>query len=271
MKKSSRLIGGAVLALLLLVLMVNTLLYYRLREGKVSSMQQLKASGRAVFKTGTLHHLTLSGTLWVNVIPSDSDYIVLPREEAGMRVSEVGVFGRTETTVAGKTPLFRVEGDTLFVNGGNEAALHRPYADWYYRQGLGQISVYVSSLEHVLVVNGQVLLKGAARLDSGRCMSVDAVGSTVWLAEMDGRPEAKSMQKPFPSEFFDSVSLHLVNSVLLLNKPAKVGALYARLDSSSELNDRGAALARPAKVNSSIESRVSFTGENLKDMNVVIH
>lgn len=263
-------IGASALVVILVVVLANALLYYRLRDGHITSLREMQTLRLTRFPTKPVHRLVLSGTVWANVIPSDSDYILVPKDEMGMRVTDIGVFGKTDIAALGRKPLFRVEGDTLYVNGSSEVPIHRPYAEWFYRQSIGQIYIYASSLDHIRVTNGQMVLKGADRLDSRRQMSLDAVGSTVWLAEMDARPEGKSMLMPLPSEFFDSVSLHLVNSVLLLNKPATVSVLYARLDSASELNDRGAVLTRP-EINSSIDSRVSFTGENLKNMNVVIH
>jgi hypothetical protein len=84
---------------------------------------------------------------------------------------------------------------------------------------------------------------------------------------MDSQEEGGVSRRKFPDEFFDSVSLHLTNSILLLNRPAIIADLKARIDSSSELNDRSASLGRP-RIIASGDSRVSFTGHNLSNTTI---
>lgn len=262
MKKSNRAILVSILSVALLMIVANLLLYDQLKKGHITTLQELQARQRASYKAGPIRHLVLSGTIWVNILPSADDRIEIPKEERILKAGEVGMFGLSGTSSGGTSPVSRQGGDTLYVFGTNSVPLHRPYADWFYRQSLGQIYVYTSTLESIQLKNGQILIKGTAQPNTTKPLKLEASGSTIWLAEADG--------KHLSAEFFDSISLHLVNSVLLLNKPAAIAALEARLDSASELTDQHAVLNRP-QINTSIDSRVSFTGENLKATRIVIH
>jgi hypothetical protein len=133
-----------------------------------------------------------------------------------------------------------------------EQAIHRPFADWYYRQNVGQVYLYASSLSYVRITNGQVLLYGRAGQRDASRMMLDAQHATVWIGEMDGRPK----------EYFDTIDLHLTNTVALLNKPAVIQGLKARLDSASEINDRQAKI-ESSEIRASADSRISFTAPNL--------
>jgi len=262
MKKSTRLIWISVCSMILLMVAVNLLLYRQLLLGNVVTLKQVQATRLLRFNLSGVGHVVLNGTIWVNIIPADSDFIEIPKEEFAARLDERSGLRNALEIRSGETPMLRQEGDTLYVQGSVRQPLHRPYADWFYRQNIGQVNLYSSTLRSVRIINGQILIKGGPALASGRSFSLDAVNSTVWLAEPDGQD--------LRDEFFDSVNVRCMNTVMLLNKSAVMNSLFARLDSASELIDRNAAISRPY-VDASADSRVSLTGKNLIKTTIEIH
>jgi hypothetical protein len=255
-----------VFAVAVVILLVNILIYRELHKGHITTIEKEQAARRAHFPLAAVRHLILSGTIWVNIIPSDSNVIQVP-EEAIDQTVKIPVVFRLDAPDAMR-PSFRQSGDTLYVSGNNDQPLHRPFADWFYRQGVPQINVYASGVRDIQVVKGQVVVRGQPAAVSGTSLQLVAQNSTVWLGELDNRPEGSTTRRKLPDEFFDSVSLHLTNSILLLNRPATIGDLWARMDSSSELNDRSSSLGG-ARIVVSPDSRASFTGKNLSKLTFI--
>ncbi|HEY1167225.1 MAG TPA: hypothetical protein VGE90_18755 [Chitinophaga sp.] len=270
MKKSTRLVWTLIFTVVLLTVAVNLFLYRQLLLGNVVTLKQVQATRLLRFDLSGINNVVLNGTVWVNIIPADSDVIEIPKEEFGARMDQRSMLLNAMEIRGGKTPVLRQEGDTLYVQGSVRQPLHRPYADWFYRQSVGQINLYTSALRSIRIVNGQILINGGPAPVSGKSFSLDAVNATVWLAERDGQDTRDVKRDELPDEFFDSVNIRCVNTVMLLNRYAVVRNLSARLDSASELIDRDARIGQPC-INSSADSRVSLTGKNLIKTTIEIH
>lgn len=261
MKASSKWLIAAILASVVVMFGANLLLFHQLRQGKITSFQEERNAGPPPLSLPPIHFLVLNGTVWVNIIQGDSNILRIAGDDRGPNTFRAVVLGPKSSDMSSCGPVYRLAGDTLYITGDNHQPLHRPYVDWFYRVSLQQINVYVSALKDIRVLNGQVLLKGRPAPTSNTSITMEAKNSTIWLGEMDTRPEG-SVRKRLPNEFFDSISLRLHNTILLLNKPSVITGLHARLDSASEINDRNAVLGR-SLISASPESRVSFTGNNL--------
>jgi len=270
MKKSTRLIWIFVCSVVLITVAANLFLYRQLLLGNVLTLKQVQASGLQRFNLPGIKNVVLNGTVWVNIIPADSDYIEIPKEEFGARMDEGSTLTNALEVRGGIKPVLRQESDTLYVQGSFRQPLHRPYADWFYRQSVGQINLYSSSLRSIKIVNGQMLIKGGPAPVSGKSFSLEAVNATVWFAEQDAQDIGNVKRYELPDEFFDSVDIRCANTVMLLNSTAVMRKLSARLDSASELIDRKARIGQP-HVNASADSRVSLTGQNLIKTTIEIH
>jgi len=261
MRTSNKWLISTVVASIFVMIGANLLLFRQLRHGKVASFQDERNARSSRLSLPPIHYLVLDGTTWVNIIPGDSNILQMADDDGEPNSFRAVVFGPKSSGISNHGPVYRLAGDTLYITGNNQQPLHRPYIDWFYRMSIHQINVYASALENIQVSNGQVLLKGRPDSLQHTSMALEARNSTIWMGEMDMQPEG-TRHKKLPDEFFDSISLRLYNTVLLLNKPSIVTDLHARLDSGSEINDRSATLGR-SRISASPESRISFTGNNI--------
>src|SRR3569833_36116 len=261
MRTSNKWLISTVVASMLVMVGADLLLFRQLKHGKATSFQHERNARSIRFSLPPIHYLVLDGTTWVNIIPGDSNILRIADDDGEPNSFLAVVSGPKSSGVSNHGPAYRLAGDTLYITGDNHQPLHRPYIDWFYRMSIHQIDVFASALENIRVLNSQVLLKGGADSLQHPSMALEARNSTIWLGEMDMQPEG-TRHKKLPDEFFDSISLRLCNTVLLLNKPSIITDLHARLDSGSEINDRSATLGR-SRISASPESRISFTGNNI--------
>jgi len=241
MKKSNRLLLAFFLVALLVIAFGNASLYREYRKGHITSADDLLTQGLTTKQLGPIRHISLTATVWVNIIPSDSSYLEYPKELEGNR-------GNYLTHI-------RQSGDTLFLTGGANQVIHRAFADWYYRHSFPPVNVHVKNLRSADITNAQVYFKGAPTPVT-TSIDINAKGSSVWLGEY-----IEPLKHQPPKEYFDSLNLRLDNTVLLLSRPAVIPRLNATLDNGAELNDRTATLGA-ASISASADSRVSITGIN---------
>lgn len=252
---------------------VHLALYAEYRHGHILNARDLHEEQFVKYRMAAPQYLSLKGTLWVNIIPSDSFYVESQKEE---KHPEEGFFVRGKgATALKRTQLIRTEGDTLLITGENEATIHRPFADYPFQLSVPVVNVYCRGLREIRVDHGQVILKGseggggargggsgaaAGGLVTGRIV---AENSTVSVGEYYNPPRPIE-----PEERFDSLDIVSRNSVVLLNMHSVIRSLHVRLDDSSELNDQNASVGRP-EIDYSPDSRVNLTGANLKKVKII--
>jgi len=263
MKKSNKLILGSIFMALVVVTVTHLILYGQYHRGHITTVKLREAEQMVVYHPSAFHYISLSGTVWVNIIPSDSPMVEMSNN--GNSADLVGITAKQPFHGESKGPDLRVSGDTLYITGENTIPIHRPYADWYYRHSFLPINIYAHQPQGISITNGQLMLVGAKDSAILNSAVLTATNSTVWIGEFN-EPRHGEPSK----EFFDSLNIQLDNTILLLNRPAVITRLHARLDNNSELNDRSANIAFP-EVSTSNDSRVSFTGANIKKTTINVH
>lgn len=248
MKRSDKFILGSFILALVVIFASYLILYGQYKQGHIKTLKDKDAEQMIVYRPPSFRFISLSGTVWVNIIPSDSQFVELPPGEN-----------------RGNTPTLRLSGDTLFITGSNPIPLHRAYADWYYRHSFLPINIHVHQPREISITNGQLMLTGAKDSSILNSAVLKATNSTVWIGEYN-----EPSHREQPKEFFDSLNIQLDNTILLLNRPAVINHLHVRLDNNSELNDRSAIIGYP-DISSSRESHVSLTGDNLKKTTINVH
>lgn len=252
MKKSNQLLIALFLLALLVIGFANLNLYSEYRKGNITSRDQLMAGSWNTTQLPSLHTVSLTGVVWANIIPSDSNYIEYTK-------------GEKETT-GNYVRQLRQSGDTIYLTGPVEMPDHRVWADWFYRHNLAPINIHLKYLRSIDVTNSQIYVAGTATPASTSSIKLTAKGSSVWIGEYDESPK----KQPLPNEYFESLDLHLDNTLLLLNNPAVITSLRARLDNYSEINDRTAILGA-ADISPGPDSRVSITGTNIPKTAINVH
>jgi hypothetical protein len=156
-------------------------------------------------------------------------------------------------------------GDTLYITGPFQKPNLRVEADWLYRHSFAPINIYLKDLPAIDLTNSQIYVAGTPGPTPGT-IHVNAKGSSVWIGESD----APLAQRASPKEYFDSLDLRLDNTFLLLNRPAVIRTLHARLDNYAEISDRAATIGA-ADISPGPDSRVSITGANLPKTTINVH
>ena len=239
MKTSNKLLIALGLGILLGIGGIQVALYSNYRKGRIVSPKALHAEKYKRYDMAAPSYLSLNGILWVNIIPSDTFYVELPK-------------------TAASSLSYRQSGDTLLITGNNNIAIHRPFADWFYRGNQAQVNIHCQGLKNISVTNGQLYLQGTDDKGSLPSARIHTDSSTVWIG--DYREQGP---KTAAKEYFDSLNIQSVNSIFLLNASASIRKLQVKMDDRSELNDRQA-LIDSLTVNYSSNSRVGLTGDNLK-------
>jgi hypothetical protein len=257
MKTSDKLLLGTAVLILGLLLTIQLILYNSYKHGDIMTAGSVHAERYTRYTMPAPQYLQLSGVLWANIIPSDTFYIEFPNDHTAYAETP-GFEGRNTTS-------YRSSGDTVLISGPNEQAVWHPFADWLYRVRTPQVNVYCRDLREIRLHKGYLYLKGDS--DGTALSSAHLVidSSTVWIGELmdDPRPTA-------PKEFFKSLDVRLTNSILLINRPAIVHTLRARVEDHSEINDREAVLDS-LDIHSSNNSRIALTGSNLKKAQLSLH
>lgn len=268
MKTSNKLLVALGLGILLLVGLIQLVLYSNYRQGRIISAKELHAEKYVRYEMPAPAYLSLTGTLWVNIIPSDTFYVEFPKENkltgTAFKTTLPEIFTSDADVLS-----YRQSGDTLLITGNNTGMIHRPFADPFYRNTRAQVNIYCRGLKDIFLKKGQLYLQGAGgsttTLPSAR-LHIDS--STLWIG--DYREYAEYARQPAPKEFFDSLEIQSTNSVLLLNTSASIHKLQAQLDEHSEINDRQALIDR-LTVSYDNDSRIGLTGANLKKAQLVAH
>src|SRR5260221_13783342 len=248
MKTSNKLLVALGVGIFLLVVLLQLVLYSNYRQGLVISAKELHTENYIRYKMAAPSYLCLSGTLWVNIIPSDTFYVELPKEN-----KLTGALS------------YRQSGDTLLITGNNDVLIHRPFVDWSYRTNQTQVNIYCRGLKEIFLAKGQLYLHGAGVQTTLPSTKLYIDSSTLWIGDYKEYAE-----QPAAKEFFDSLDIRSVNSVLLINSCAAIHKLQAQLDDHSELNDRQA-LIDSLTVRYGHDSRVGLTGANLKKAILAAH
>ncbi|MBS1603832.1 MAG: hypothetical protein JST42_14290 [Bacteroidetes bacterium] len=251
MKRSNQLLIALLLLALLVISFANLSLYSEYRKGHFTPRDQLMVANWNTAQLPPLHTVSLTGVVWANFIPSDSNYIEYP-------------------TVADKTTGNYVRelhrsGDTLYISGPYGMPNHRVWADWVYRHSFAPINIYLEDLRSIDITNSQIYVAGKPA-PAHKTTHISANGSSIWIGEYN---ESQKRQ-PLPKEYFDSLDLRLDNTLLLLNSPAVIRTLHARLDNFSEIGDRIATLGS-ADISPGPDSRVSITGTNIPKTTINVH
>jgi len=262
MKTSNKLLIAGAAGVLLLIGAIQMALYSSWKSGKIVSPTTLHAENFVKYTLPSPTYLSISGVLWVNLIPSDTFSIEFPKKnnlkEKTTRIPQRFANGDNELS-------YRQSGDTLFITGNNKAAIYRPYADWFYRMNQMQVNIHGRNLKGIFLVNSQLDYRGAAWPAGSPVTTLSADSSTVWIGDRALRDD-QSVDK----EFFDHIGIRSVNSVVLLNASASIQNLQADLDDHSELIDQKA-LIDSVRIGYDRDSRIGLTGINLKKAVLAAH
>ena len=260
-KTSDKILAAVVVGAAMLACGIHLALYAEFRHGKIVTVRELQESRFVQYHLRRAAVITLTGTVWVNIYPSDSFYIELPKQkDPADKPWLTGQVGPEESL---PMPQYRESGDTLSITGSFTASLRRPYADFAYRNHLPQVNIYGRDFRDIRLLDGQVVLDGSAAVSGAPAIRLSAVNSTVWVADYN---EAN----PTHLEFFDSLDLHLSNSFLLLSHSAVIRTANIRLDGNSELDDRWSTPGQ-LRINGADSSHIDLTGNNLKKSTIDIH
>jgi hypothetical protein len=262
MKTSNKLLIALGLGILLLIGLIQVVLYSNYRQGRIISPKELHIERYIRYDMAAPSYLSLNGIMWVNIIPSDTFYVEFPKE------TRPTVEEKKISTIPGladetNSLSYRESGDTLLITGNNNVAIHRPFADGFYRANQAQVNIYCRGLKEIFFCNGQLYLHGADHQTGMPSAKLHIDSSTLWIGDyLEPKPAAK--------EFFDSLDIRSLNSVFLLNRSASIHKLRVQMDDGSELNDRQAQIDS-LMVNYSSDSRVGLTGGNLKKAHLLAH
>ena len=245
MKTSNKLLIALALGILLGIGLIQVALYSNYRKGLIVSPDQLHSERYIRYDMAAPSYLSLTGILWVNIIPSDTFYVEFANKASSLS--------------------YRHSGDTLLITGDNNVPIRRPFADWFYRANQQQVNIHCRGLKEIFFSNGQLYLHGAGNQAGLASAKIHIDSSTLWIGDY-----RENDSEPAATEFFDSLDIHSVNSVFLLNRSASVHRLQVLLDNGSELNDRAAQIDS-LTVNYSSDSRVGLTGANLKKAHLLAH
>lgn len=264
MKTSNKLLIALGLGILLGIGLIQVVLYSNYRQGRVVSPKDLHTERYIRYDMPAPSYLSLTGILWVNIIPSDTFYVEFPKENRptveGKKVSTPPRFANEASSLS-----YRQSGDTLLITGDNNITIHRPYADRFYRANQAQVNIYCRRLKEIFFCNGQLYLHGADHQTGLTSTKIHIDSSTLWIGDyIEHEP------KPAVKEFFDSLDIRSLNSVFLINRTASVHKLQVQMDEGSELNDRQAQIDSLVVTYSS-DSRVGLTGGNLKKARLLAH
>jgi len=264
MKTSNKLLIALGLGILLGIGLIQFALYSNYRQGRIVSPKELHTERYIRYDMTAPSYLSLSGILWVNIIPSDTFYVEFPKENrpAAMekKISTPPRFANEASSLS-----YRQSGDTLLITGDNKVTIHRPFADWFYRANQQQVNIYCHGLKEIFFSNGQLYLHGADSQTGLLSAKIHIDSSTLWIGdykEHDSEPTA--------TEFFDSLDIRSLNSIFLINRSAAIHKLQVQMEDRSELNDRQAQVDS-LLVNYSSDSRIGLTGGNLKKAQLLAH
>ena len=127
-------------------------------------------------------YLSISGVQWVNLIPSDTFSIEFPKEN---KIKEKIVSIPPRFSSEGYDLSYRQSGDTLFISGNIKTAIHRPYADWFYRMNQMQVNIYGRDLKGISLVNSQLDFRGSVWPAGSPVTTLSVDSSTVWIGDRE--------------------------------------------------------------------------------------
>jgi hypothetical protein len=254
MKTSDKLILGAILCFVGLIAVVEGVLHSKYRSGDYLTATDLHHEEYVQFHQPAPSVLMLDGTIWVNLVPADSFYFEFPVHPQDPE--EAGYFAENATP-DGKVLRYKRSGDTLFINGNYHKPVHRAFFDKFYLRELPQVYIYGRAFREIGVTNGQVWLQGTDDSAIDRTARLSVTNATLWVGNYSSYGSEKT------PEYFDSLDIGANNSVIVLNRPARIGKLSVRLADSSVLYDEYAGL-RDAEVGYDDGSSVNLTGRNIK-------
>ncbi|HVS98770.1 MAG TPA: hypothetical protein VHE54_19905, partial [Puia sp.] len=159
LKTSDRLLAAMVIGSVVLVCCIQLALYAQFRRGHIVTWKQLQQRRFVQFHPRKPAVVSLTGTVWVNIFPSDSFYVELPKTQSP--VEKPWMTGQTGPEESIPMPGFTETADTLLVTGGFAATLHRPYVDLSYRNHIPVVNIYGSGFDEIRLLNGQLVLNGS--------------------------------------------------------------------------------------------------------------
>ena len=266
MRTSNKWLLGFILAVVLFCFGTYGMLYSEYRKGHFIPATELHKEEFISQRLPTPRVLSFDGTIWVNLIPADSFALELPRinkdADAGLFQNEPGV--RIIKIPADNPAItWRQKDDTLFVTGNTHIPIHRAYSSYYYRRQLPQVNILSPVFTQVLINNAQLYLQGTAAPTTNGPTRITIRNSTLWI----GMQYENHQQDP--REFFDSLEIHADKSLVLLNAPATIHHLQTTLTDSSWISDQYARIDSSV-IRSSPDSRIEFSGGNLKKNQLII-
>jgi hypothetical protein len=267
MKTSDKLLLGFSLASVGLFGVLHLVKYAEYKSGNILDENKLHEEQFNRFSMSRPRYLSLRGTLWVNIFPSDSCYVEFPKKP--IRPGD-GFFERTKNEPDPALPRYQQKGDTLVIDGNNNLAIHRPFADAGYETSVPVVNVYCRGLREISVNYGEVMLKGAGSDAAPVAARLRVDNSTLWIGDriftfnelpmvFNQHPREEYAAK----EEFDSLAIESENSIILLNGSAHVRSLHIRLDKGSELNDQLGSVEQ-LTIGYNRDSRINLGGNNLK-------
>lgn len=273
MKTSDKLLLGFSLASLGMFGGIHLVLYAEYKSGNILEEKELHNEQFIRFRMPQPRYLSLQGTIWVNILPSDSFYVEFPKKL--IYPADV-FFQRTKNSPDPALPRYQQKGDTLTIMGNNkDVPIHRPFADPGYETSVPAINVYCRGLQEIDLRNGQVLLKGAGSASPLVTVRLRLENSTLWIGDAiydrgDYLGSQNLYPAPEPKEKFDSLEVESFNSIVLLNRTADIRSLHVRLDRGSELNDQLGSVEQ-LTIGYSRDSRINLGGGNLKKAQLSSH
>lgn len=257
MKTSNRLILGFVVVSIGLFVGLHWVLYGKYRKGEFVTDNQLRTEDFVQYKITKPKVVSFNGTIWVNLIPSDSFALELPKVNVD---PDAGIFDYGPRVnlkgpkFEGKALGYEIKGDSLIVTGNTTITVHRPFSPWYYRRQVLQVNLYAPSFDDVVVNNGQLCLRGMSS-GAGRSAHLTIRNSTLWLGM-----QYETWRHDVP-ENFDSVSINAANTFIVLNTSANIRLLNADIRDSSLLSDEYSGL-KEAIIGVSPNSRLQLVGDH---------
>jgi hypothetical protein len=212
MKTSDKIILFSTLTALGIFGGVQFLQFARFRAGDILTVKDLD---REDFVSTTLPRpasLLLEGPMRAFVLPADSFHFSID-------INEVAAFH------------YHQAGDSLVIEG-DKRLKKSPHQGWFDYMGFPTIHIYTPRLKNIRVNNGFVVLQN----DEGRAgisVALDLDSSQIWVGAYNADRDSVVQTEPY-----DSITIHAVNSAVILNRQAQVKALDLWLDDRSDIVDR---------------------------------
>lgn len=239
MRTSNKLLLIFFLACLGFIVVVNLALSIKYKQGEILSIPDPQGEMVEQHKGRLPAALSLNGDMNVRIIPSD-------------------IFSVEWERRAGTNIRLRESGDSLSIT--DESPSDRdPHIPWQNYADHPWVVVYCGHLQHMRLSGVIALLRGQ-RSPGGFRIALDISNSQLSLGEPDYNPNNR-----YPTEYYDSIAVHSVNSNLQLFKNTATRNLVVELDDRSDIHDLGAQIDSP-NIRCTDSSQIHLTGKTLNRM-----